>query len=124
MNFGYVIKKSDNSYNVNVNLNQIGSGYNVVPKTVDKYNKYDIKEVKAYCEANPQMVLAEHPLEQKYKLDEEMNDLKRYLSETDYMAIKCAEKNVSMASEYPEDFVKRQQSRDRINEIRTILGEA
>ena len=122
MNFGYVIKKSDNSYNVNVNLNQIGSGYNVVPKTVDKYNKYDVEEVKAYCNANPQMVLAEHPLEQKYKLDEEMNDLKRYLSETDYMVVKCSERGLSMAIEYPTEYEERQKARDRINEINEILG--
>ena len=124
MDFGYVIKKTENSYDVNVDLTQHGSGYNVVPKTIDKYNQYDIEEVKAYCVANPHMVFAEHPLEQKYELDKEMNDLKRYLSETDYMAVKCAEKGISMASAYPEEYVKRQQARDRINEIRAILGEA
>ena len=119
--FGYVIKHSDTNYDVNVNLEQLGSGYNVVPRSVDKSNKYDIEEVKAYCNANPQMVFSEHPLTYNIQLNQEKGTLLMYLAETDYMVIKCSERGLSMATEYPEDFEKRQQARDRINEIDEIL---
>lgn len=61
--FGYVLKRNDNDYVVNVDLNAYNSGYNVVPKSVDPYNAYDIEDVEAYCEQNPSKVLTEHPLE-------------------------------------------------------------
>ena len=54
----------------------------------------------------------------------EMEELDKYLKETDYQAIKCAERGLSMESEYPEEFKKRQEARDRINEIRSITGRA
>ena len=122
--FGYVLKRNEDDYIVNVNLDDLYSGYNVVPKDMDPYNKYDIEDVRAYCEVNPAMVLSEHPLEAKEKLKRELFRHELYLRDTDYMAIKCAEKGVSMATAYPEEYVKRQQARDRINEIRAILGEA
>ena len=124
MDFGYVIKNAEDDYTVNVDLEAYASGYNVVPKEIDPYNQYDIEEVRAYCEANPHMVLTEHPFESRKALYIEIATLKRYLSDTDYMAVKCAEKGISMASAYPEEYVKRQQARDRINEITAILGEA
>ena len=46
-----------------------------------------------------------------------------YLSSTDYMAIKCAERGLSMQSEYPEEYAKRQTSRDEINDLREQLKE-
>ena len=122
--FGYVIKNAEDDYTVNVDLEAYDSGYNVVPKDIDPYNQYDLEEVKAYCEANPQMVFAEHPFESRKALYSEIATLKRYLNETDYMVVKCSEKGISMASAYPEEYVKRQQARDRINEITAILGEA
>lgn len=122
--FGYVLKRSEDDYIVNVNLDDLYSGYNVVPKDIDPYNKYDIEDVRAYCEANPSMVLEVHPLEAKEKLKRELYRHELYLRATDYMAIKCSEKGISMASTYPEDYVKRQQARDRINEIRALIGES
>lgn len=122
--FGYVLKRNEDDFVINVDLKDYYSGYDVVPKEVDPYNQYDIEEIRAYCEANPQMVLAEHPLKEKENLKRELYRHESYLRNTDYMAIKCAEKGVSMASAYPEEYVKRQQARDRINEIRAILGEA
>lgn len=122
--FGYVLKRNEDDYIVNLDLFNLYAGYNVVPKTVDPYNIYNIEDVRAYCEANPNMVLSEHPLEYKKNLLMEMRTLKQYLAETDYMAIKCAEKGISMASAYPEEYVKRQQARDRINEIRALIGES
>lgn len=122
MDFGYVIKRSEDDFVINVNLNDYYSGYNVVPKEIDPFNQYDINEVRAYCKANPLMVYAEHPLEYQKNLLIEMRRLKQYLAETDYMVVKCSERGLSMASEYPEDYAKRQKARDRINEISEILG--
>lgn len=122
--FGYVLKRNEDDYIVNVNLDDLYSGYNVVPKNIDPYNKYAIEDVKAYCEANPGMVLADHPLAAKERLKRELYCHESYLRATDYMAIKCAEKGISMASAYPEEYVKRQQARDRINEIRALIGES
>lgn len=122
--FGYVLKRNEDDYIVNLDLFNLYAGYNVVPKTVDPYNIYNIEDVRAYCEANPNMVLSEHPLEAQERLKRELYRHELYLRDTDYMAIKCAEKGVSMASAYPEDYVKRQQARDRINEIRALIGES
>lgn len=122
MDFGYVIKRSENDFVINVDLKNYYSGYNVVSKEVDPFNEYDIDEVRAYCKANPLMVYAEHPLEYERSLVTEQIELKAYLSKTDYMVVKCSERGLSMASEYPEDYAKRQEARDRINEISEILG--
>ena len=122
MDFGYVIKNAEDDYTVNVDLEAYGSGYNVVPKDIDPYNQHDIEDVKAYCVANPNMVLAEHPLEYRKALYSEVITLKRYLAETDYMVVKCSERGLSMANEYPTEYEERQKARDRINEINEILG--
>lgn len=120
--FGYVLKRSEDDYIVNVNLDDLYSGYNVVPREVDPYNKYDIEEVRAYCKANPLMVYAEHPLEYERSLISEQMELKAYLARTDYMVVKCSERGLLMSEEYPQDYAKRQEARDRINEIKEILG--
>lgn len=51
----YFLKRNDNDFVINIDLNQFGSGYNVVPKEVDPWNAYDIEEVKAYALAHPEM---------------------------------------------------------------------
>ena len=61
--YGIVLKRNDDDYVINVDVNAYNSGYNVVPKSVDPYNAYDIDDVKAYCEQNPDKVMTEHPLE-------------------------------------------------------------
>ena len=55
-------------------------------------------------------------------LRQEISDLKTYLRETDYQAIKCGELGLSMAEEYPDSHAKRTQARARINEIEGILS--
>ena len=121
MEFGFVIKNAEDDYTVNVDLEAYASGYNVVSKDIDPYNQYDIEEVRAYCEANPQMVLAEHPYETARHLITEQTELKTYLLRTDYMVVKCSERGLPMASEYPTDYENRQKARERINEIDEIL---
>ena len=59
---------------------------------------------------------------QEELLKQEMSELKRYLSQTDYQAIKCGELGLSMATEYPDSHAKRTQARARINEIETALS--
>ena len=51
----------------------------------------------------------------------ELAELKQYLLDTDYMVIKSIEKGSSMLTEYPDDYIKRQEARNRINEINSIL---
>ena len=58
------------------------------------------------------------------KLQSELVELKQYLSDTDYQAIKCGELGLSMATEYPESHEKRSAARNRINEIEALLANA
>lgn len=53
---------------------------------------------------------------------EELARLKTYLASTDYQVIKCYDKGLIYATEYPEEAIKRQQARDRINELQNIIG--
>lgn len=46
-----------------------------------------------------------------------------YLESTDYMAIKCAERGLSMQTEYPSEYIARQNARDGINDSRTQLAQ-
>lgn len=53
--FGYVLKRNDNDYVIQIDPNTYEGGYNVVPKTVDPYNAYDIEVIAQYWNDNPQM---------------------------------------------------------------------
>lgn len=119
--FGYVIKRSNDDFIVNVELDDYFSGYNVVSKETDPDNAYDIEDVRAYCEEHPEMVFSSHPLSDRVALEVEMETLKRYLSDTDYMVVKCMERGLSMEDVYPDEYEKRQESRDRINEIEALM---
>jgi hypothetical protein len=52
---GYLLKRNNEDFVINIDLNQYGSGYNVVPKTIDPWNAYDIAEVQAYAQEHPEM---------------------------------------------------------------------
>ena len=52
-----------------------------------------------------------------YEKDEELRNLKQYLSDTDYTVIKCMEQGLSMSDLYPEVLAKRVEARARINEL-------
>ena len=54
----------------------------------------------------------------------ELSQLEDYLKDTDYMVIKCMERGLDMQSEYSLDYQKRQDARERINEIREKLANA
>lgn len=72
--YGYVIKKSDTFYVVNVNPNSYYSGYGVVSKEEDPYGKYDLTDVQLYATENPDKVLTEHPLESQTQLQQQIVD--------------------------------------------------
>lgn len=60
MNFGNIIKRNDNDYIVFVDLEQFGSGYNVVSKETDINNKYNIEDVRNYEFYNPDKVFTNY----------------------------------------------------------------
>ncbi len=64
--YGYFIKRNDNDFVINIELGQKGSGYNVVPKSIDQWNKYDIAEVQAYATAHPEMEVVWSDVDNKY----------------------------------------------------------
>jgi len=66
MTYGYFIRRNDFDFVINVTLGLFGSGYNVVPKTVDKWNAYDLAEVQAYAVAHPEMEVVWSGEQQKY----------------------------------------------------------
>jgi len=63
---GYFLKRNDSDVVINIDLNQYGSGYNVVPKKIDPCNAYDIADVQAYTEAHPEMEVVWSEDDKKY----------------------------------------------------------
>lgn len=54
--------------------------------------------------------------------EEEIWKLKRYLTSTDYTVIKCMERGLSVADTYPEVYQKREEARERINELEVLAA--
>ncbi len=63
---GYFLKRNENDFVINIELTQYGSGYNVVPKEVDPWGKYDIAEVQAYAKDHPEMEVVWSDIDNKY----------------------------------------------------------
>lgn len=63
MDFGNVVKRTNDDFVINADLTVYGSGYNVVPKTVDPYNAYEIEDVRGYCEQHPDKVFDDYNLQ-------------------------------------------------------------
>lgn len=122
--FGYVLERSEDDYVINVDLDDYGSGYNVVPKAIDPENAYDIEDVREYCKANPDKVLSVHPLEGTVLLEREKARHEAYISSTNGDVLAVIESGVMPASEdgYTAMLSKRAEARARINEINSILG--
>jgi len=53
----YVYKRSSTDYVIGLEADGSGGGYNVVPKSVDPCNGYEIADVEAYLVANPDKLL-------------------------------------------------------------------
>lgn len=122
MDYGYVMKRNDNDYIVNVDLENINSGYNVVAKTIDPYNLYEIEDVKLYCTLNPDKILAKHPLEEKAKLLAEKEELEQWLRDHDYIGTKIATGRATV-EEYADEIAEMTVKANRINEIDEELKE-
>lgn len=103
--YGIVLKRNDDDYVINVDVNDYNSGYNVVPKSVDPCNAYDIDDVKAYCEQNPDKVITEHPLESYMQQLQELNKQQSQLNEVnsqlfDRMVQKVFNPDIQTMDEY------------------------
>lgn len=53
---GYVLKRSETDYVIDCDSQGQG-GYNVVPREIDKWNRYSLEEVRNYIYDNPDMLL-------------------------------------------------------------------
>ena len=62
----YFLKRNNDDFVINIDLNQYGSGYNVVPKAIDPWGKYDIAEVQAYAKDHPEMEVVWSDIDNKY----------------------------------------------------------
>lgn len=122
MDYGYVIKKSDDWFIVDVDLNVYNSGYGVVPKTEDPWGKYDIEDVRAYCLAHPDKVLTEHPQKERYELENEKANIEYWLREHDYIGTKIATGR-AIVEEYADEIAEMTTKANRINEIDALLNE-
>ena len=130
MNFGKVIIRNDNDFVINVT--DTDCGYNVVPKSVDPFNKYNIEDVRQYVIDYPEMVIIEN--KDKDILKSELNGLQAYLNSSDYIGthygeILTQESKATFLDNISTTFnmsnmnilIKREEARDRIDELRTLL---
>lgn len=120
MDFGYVIKRNDNDFVVNIDLDEYGSGYNVVSKDIDSENEYDIEEVRVYCEDNPEMVIEDYPVNETLELEREKQRLQTWLTSHDYIGTKIATGRATV-EEYADEIAEMKEKAQRINEINAIL---
>lgn len=60
---------------------------------------------------------------QREALQSQIAEREGYLKSTDYMAIKCSERGLSMQTEYSDEYAQRQKCRDEINSLRERLKE-
>lgn len=91
-----------------------------------------IKAVEEHDEPEEIMVYIPYSAEEKADMESsktvaEIRSLiaskETYLNSTDYMAIKCSERGLSIQTEYPEEYAQRQNARDEINDLREQLKE-
>ncbi len=52
---------------------------------------------------------------------DEIYELKKYLSDTDYCVIKSIEQGTTIQVAYPEEYQKRIEARDKINELEEVI---
>lgn len=100
----------------------------IMGKEVTAYADALILAVDALKEAqekrqNPKPELTPEEKENNERQDE-INEAKQYLSETDYAVIKCMELGLDLDTEYPGLREKRQAKRDLINENERKLKES
>lgn len=74
-----------------------------------------------FTEHHDELVEAIKAREALAKLKADAEIAQAYLDSTDYMVIKCAELGLSMEDEYPDEYVKREDSRRIIREYRAMV---
>lgn len=140
--FGNVIRRNNDDFVVMCDIAVKGSGYNVVPRSVDAYNLYDIEEVRRYCLDNPDKVFTDYAIPERDLLIAEREAKKAWLDDNDWEATKCVEQLAELAlkhgistegktadvligevidAEYPSLRLQKQNYRDRIEEIDELL---
>lgn len=72
MDFGYVIKRSDDDFVINVDPTTYAGGYNVVPKSVDPYNIYNIDDVRVYIEEHPEKIISIETIENYNSISQQL----------------------------------------------------
>ena len=77
----YTIIRNENDYVINADENGNG-GYNVVPKSVDPYNKYDIEDVRAYVLEHPEDVLDFEALQQELLVEQVKSTRDKLIKDT------------------------------------------
>lgn len=75
-----------------------------------------------FTEHHTELVEAINAREALAKLKADAEIAQAYLDSTDYMVIKCAELGLSMEDEYPDEYVKREDSRRIIREYRSMVS--
>lgn len=75
-----------------------------------------------FTEHHDELVEAILAREALAKLKADVEIAQAYLDSTDYMVIKCAELGLSMEDEYPDEYVKREDSRRIIREYRSMVS--
>ena len=85
---------------------------------VEKANKTDCDLIMG---ENNTLLLKKRVISNEQKLYNEKLYLETFLNDTDYMSTKCYERKLDMETEYPEEYVKRQEARIRINELKEII---
>jgi hypothetical protein len=75
-----------------------------------------------FTEHHTELVEAIKAREALAKLKADAEIAQAYLDSTDYMVIKCAELGLSMEDEYPDEYVKREDSRRIIREYRSMVS--
>ena len=114
----FVIKRSATDYVINCDA-QGNGGYNVVPKEVDKWNKYTIEDVEAYLSEHPEALLDFDSIEAEKAKIAEISKLKSYLTSTDYIYPKCLELALDVDVVYADVVAQRKLARNRIQELET-----
>lgn len=114
--YTYIWKERDDSYVVSES-GEGSDGYRICRD--DASSLYNYEEAVSYWRENPEKRYEYHepePTEQEL-IQREVSELKHYLDATDYAVIKCYDRGVNFADEYPELYIERQKARERINEI-------
>lgn len=94
-------------------------------KAVEEHD--ELEEIMLYipytAEEKAKREAEEAGLAQRKAILAQIAERESYLKSTDYMAIKCSERGLSMQTEYSDEYAQRQKCRDEINALRERLKE-